>query len=132
MFCGAMPCECNKPEPKAKAPRKKAEPKPKPVLREQESAPVPKFDPTEADIAKKNAIKEAMKAAVKSNPKPLPKTFVDHTEGLDDDMKAAIIALGQSDVLHPHERDRYKKLIESPDANKIRASAWKGRRNESN
>lgn len=133
IFCDELPCVCNKPartEAKPKPDKVKTEPKPKP-------APAPKVEVEAPPPRPKLSVREAMKAKAAEQkitpPKPLPPIEapprpvqdIKPDEAL---LRAAIRAL--EPVLHPTERRRYAKIINSePDA-KERAAAWKGRRGE--
>lgn len=107
MLCGMMPCECNKPAAKApvKAAIKKAAAKPT-VQQPVEEKP-------------KSNIRDAMIAAIKVAP-----------DEIDTETKAAIVTLAAADMLCRDDRLKYKGFIEGPEAIRVRARAWKERRNE--
>lgn len=134
MFCGELPCVCKKkavPKPRAKKPRLETESvtlKPiqldtiPPVEYESDSQRiVPSLSAKEA--MKKRAAKKAAKDKPAASPLSTSEDIATHTELTPDEIEfnAAVKAL--EPILHPTERRRYMKIIESE--TDYRVAAWK-------
>lgn len=116
MICAALPCECFiKPKAASKPRKHTGASKPAQAVVEQ-SPPV-----------SRPSMKSRMKASAKADA-PASKPASTSTTELSLEERVAIRALAP--ILHPTERRRFEAVIHSVSSSD-RATAWRGRRNES-
>lgn len=124
MFCGEVPCECNKPSKTKKQPHKKAE-----------NIPTVIAEP----VREKISMIEAMRKAAVDAPKmQVPVTKKSYPQAVDNkpviegtpitDLLFADALRNLAPILHPDELEKYRMQITSKPTVPERARIWRARR----
>lgn len=124
MFCGKVPCECNKPSKTKKQPHKKAE-----------NIPTVIAEPVRERISMIEAMRKAavdapkMQVPVikKSYPQPVDNKPVIENTDINDLLFADALRNLES-ILHPDELEKYRMQITSNPTATERARVWRARR----